>query len=36
MDRKNEYNWIKTLTIGFGIASVGIVIAVLLYLTTHR
>ncbi len=33
MDKKeNEYNWVRTLSIGFVLASAGIALAVILYL----
>lgn len=35
MDKKNEYNWLKTLTIGFGVASLGIALAIFLYFISN-
>lgn len=33
---KEEYNWLKTLAIGFGIASIGIAFALVLYFLFGR
>ncbi len=33
---KEEYNWLKTLAIGFGIAGVGVALALVLYFLFGR